>query len=236
MTESLPTRRVALTGLVGASALVFGLGATCNAGAADLDAPLFDLLERWRAACALRKAADDRFDEVDEASYVEPPAALIRTADDGLKFHLDASEIGQPFRDLRTIERLEVVISALAMVARRGDYLQEIVNRYVEVQEAFREHSAAVEAARQSAGYYEADAGRDAARAAEEKLRRAVANARPRTVSGLLAKLHAVADAFGPLHSIEEETSFDDDADVPLDGLALTVLCDCSAIMGRATA
>jgi hypothetical protein len=71
-----------------------------------------------------------------------------------------------------------------------------------------------------------------AAAALDDRLRGDVANMPARTVPGLLAKLAAVAEAFG-LEALEEETTFKDGETVGFDGAARTILRDCARMGPR---
>jgi hypothetical protein len=103
----------------------------------------------------------------------------------------------------------------------------ETIKRFEEIQAAHFEHEAAVHAAKEAAGWYELDRQQKEARGEERWLCRKVAVMPARTVPGLLAKLSAVADAFGH-EDLELDTTFADGENVTLEHAALTVLRDCA--------
>jgi len=235
MPERLSTRRAALTAILGAGALAVGLGATSPAGAAGVDAPLFDLIERWLCANDRAEAADCRFADVNEAVFFEPPTALVRTVEDQDLF-LDRRPVGMPYGTEQDIAVMEHAFTCLAgfMPYRLGygaeSRLPRMASRAQEIMTAYRDHEAAVEAAKKANNFYELEAEFDAAREAKMALRTELAEARPRTVPGLLAKLAAIADAYSRV-TLDEETELVVGEIPSFDKLALFVLRDSAAIL-----
>ena len=122
-----------------------------------------------------------------------------------------------------------IVALAAGRLGIIGDQLSAMLDRALEVKAAFAAHQAAVKAAEDAVGMADIDREWHKADAEECRLRRAVAETPARTIPGLLAKLAAVAEAFG-LEDLEDNTTFADDRDVGLDDVVMTVARDCARL------
>jgi hypothetical protein len=220
-------RRVALGALASGPALaILPAAAIASSLPTDADAELLELLAEWREADARATAANKRVWEVDELTDIDPPDVLIKTAEDAELFVTD-DEIGEHYRRPKSFTAIEGMISIVMGNFFTHAPIVAMIKRFEEINAAHRAHEAAVQAAREAAGYPELVRLQDEARAQERSLCHEVAVMPARTVRGLLAKLSAVADIFGH-EDLELDTVFKDGENVSLEDAALTVLRDCA--------
>jgi hypothetical protein len=227
MSESL-NRRAALGALAGVPALAI-LPASAIASHAlptGADAELFELLAEWREADARANAADKRVWEADDGADIARPDVVIKTAEDAELFVTD-EEIGEHYRRPKSFAAIEGTISIVMGHFFTPAPIVAMIKRFEEIHAAHCAHQAAVDAAREAAGYPELVRLQEEARAEERSLCHEVAVTPARTVRGLLAKLSAVADIFGH-EDLELDTAFKDGENVSLEDAALTILRDCA--------
>ena len=233
--EGQRTRRAALAALASVPALVMlpavaAEETTCHLQAVsmadDIDAPLLAMLAQWREAYARAGAIDDRVSEADEAAKaVALPDVLIRTEED--RYLVAAEKVGEYYRTDKSFALMEHT----TMMVMGGGFthapIAAMITRFEEILAAHRSYVAAVEAVREAVGYPELERLQHEARTEEERLRRDVAVMPARTVQGALAKLAAVANAYG-LEDLEEEMADIGDDDIGLAYVALSVARDCA--------
>ena len=226
--EGLKTRRAALGAIASAlPVLALGAGAALSPSPADAagddDAAMFALLAQWRAAGKAAQAADDRLEDLVASEHVPAPAAMIRRPGD--EFLFEASEsVGEVY----TPKSLVIVGWVIDCVRKHNqlDPLDMVAfPRCQEIRAARLEWDAAIKAAREASGFFDLERQSKEARDAESDLRCRVAIAPARTVRGVIAKLTAVAEAFG-LEHLEEEAGFDGCEEVTFDDVGLSVIRD----------
>ena len=221
------TRRAALALFGAAPALaILPAAAIASSLPTDADAELFGFLAEWREADARAAAADRRVWEADDGTDIARPDVLIKTAEDAELFVTD-EEIGEHYRRPKSFAAIEGTISIVMGHFFTHAPIVAMIKRFEEIHGARCAHQAAVEAAREAAGYPEFVRLQEEARAEERSLCHEVAVMPARTVRGLLAKLSAVADIFGH-EDLELDTVFEDGENVSLEDAALTVLRDCA--------
>ncbi len=228
--EGLKTRRAALSLMASAvPILALGAGAALSplpANAADDDAALFALLEQWRAASSAAAAARDRSENFAESEQLPlPPEALI-VRPDGAGLFLSDEPVGQPYKSRETFAIVDYVIGLVRRRDSREPRYMLAFPRCAEIQAARDEWDEAIKAAREASGYFELERQSEAARVKEEELRRRVAVEPARTVQGVIAKLAAVAEAFGRERLEQETASYADKEYVYLDDVAQSVFGD----------
>jgi hypothetical protein len=228
MSES-PSRRAALGAIASALPVLALAGAALSPSPADAagddDAALFALLAQWRAAGKAAKAADDRWADLAKSEQPPPPpqALIVRPEDAGL--FLSDEPIGKPYKSPETFMIVSHVLNVVRERHSRTPRHLLAFPRCEEIQAARLEWDAAIKAAREEAGYFELERQSKEARDAESDLRCRVAIAPARTVKGVIAKLAAVAEAFGPEH-LEEEAGFEGCEEVTFDDVGLSVIRD----------
>ena len=225
--EGHKTRRAALALFGAAPALaILPAAAIASSLPTDADAELFELLAEWREADARANAADKRVWDVDGAIEIPRPDVLIKTAEDAELFVTD-EKIGEHYRRPKSFAAIEGTISIVMGHFFTHAPIVAMIKRFEEIHGARCAHQAAVEAAREAAGYPELVRLQEEGRAEERSLCHEVAVMPARTVRGLLAKLSAVADIFGH-EDLELDTVFEDGENISLEDAALTVLRDCA--------
>ena len=227
--EGFKTRRAALGAIASAlPVLALGAGAALSpspvdAAVDDSDAPLFALLAQWRAAGKAADAADDRLENLVASEHVPAPAAMIRRPGDEFLF-----EAPEAVGEVYTPRSLMIVGWVIDCVRKHNqlDPLDMVAfPRCQEIQAAHLEWNAAIKAAREASGFFDLKRQSDEARDAESDLRCRVAIEPARTVKGVIAKLAAVAEAFG-LEHLEEEAGFEGCEEVTFDDVGLSVIRD----------
>lgn len=208
--------------------LALGAGAALSpspASAATEDAPLFALLAQWRAADNAADAVLDRWGDLAELEHLPPPpeALIVRPDDAGL--FLSDEPVGQPYKSSETFVVVDNVINVVRKRHSRTPFHLLAFPSCEEIRAASDEWDEAIEAAREASGYFELERQSDAARAKEVELRRRVAVELARTVQGVIAKLAAVAEAFG-LENLEDNTAFEGGREVTFNDVAQSVLRD----------
>ncbi len=222
-----PSRRAALGAIASALPVLALAGAALSPSPADAagddDAALFALLAQWRAAGKAADAAENRFADLEASEDIPPPAAMIRRPGD--EFLFEAPEaVGEVYAP-----KSLVIVGWVIACVRKHNWLDPVnmvaFPRCEEIQAARQEWNAAIKAAREASGFFELERQSKEARDAESDLRCRVAIAPARTVKGVIAKLAAVAEAFGPEH-LEEEAGFEGCEEVTFDDVGLSVIRD----------
>jgi len=166
--EGHKTRRAALALFGAAPALaILPAAAIASSLPTDADAELFELLAEWREADARAAAADRRVWEADDGTDIARPDVLIKTAEDAELFVTD-EEIGEHYRRPKSFAAIEGTISIVMGHFFTHAPIVAMIKRFEEINAAHRAHEAAVQAAREAAGYPELVRLQDFSRAVVE--------------------------------------------------------------------